>query len=157
MPRPTLAPPESAPTGLDGKEQSEVPPPPECSVCPVRRRRCRGKCKPPASPVPAATEAISTIRAKGADGFSSSTFWANKLSSPDIRYVNKVLNKIKRSILEKTSMQAEDVVINRKTRKIFKVDGTVPIEVATVDVKGSIFWHADVQSELRMHTQQYLS
>ena len=65
-----------------------------------------------------------------------SSLWATKVSSPEVRRISRVLNKIKRSILWLTNIDANDMVINRKSRQVFNIAGDGVKEVAIVIADG---------------------
>ena len=53
-------------------------------------------------------------------------------------------------------MNSELVVVNRKARKIFNLDGARPIETAVIDKERRTSWHAAIPKEIQDLTSSYL-
>lgn len=79
-------------------------------------------------------------------------FWCNMNQTLEERNAYKVnvqrLFKIKRAILEKTKIDAKEIVVNKTEKKVFMIEGHNLREMEEMKGKRNIIWAADIQTSI---------
>ena len=82
--------------------------------------------------------------------------WAGYLKAKEERMQQKILNKIKRAIIEKAAVDAKSIVVDRSSKDVYFTKNAKLTLVARVE-GSTIKWEDSVEEGIRAHTRMLLA